>query len=312
MPGTVFHITSRTSGKEHWFDEEVRNEIVTIVATSFRQNDAQLLAYVVMTNHFHLVVRQGVTPLGRIMQPINRRIAIKVQRHLARTGHIFERPYRERPCADPEYLRNVIVYTHLNPVRASLCSDPTEYRWSSHHVYARVPMPAFNAHVIRPELTPAVDLFADDKRRTNVRVQSGYERFVKWRRQCDLLAEDVAKPQGPVCAEGDAYWALHFERAMASTPASTSEHFRPDLRDLVRQSLREMSPTLTLEHLRLRLGGAMIVSARRTIIKRALLAGFRGADIARYLNVSDTTVSRVGMSLPPRARQSSPKLILHA
>jgi REP element-mobilizing transposase RayT len=299
MPGMVFHVTSRTNGKEHWFDEQVRSEIVSIFATCFRQSDAQLLAYVVMTNHFHLIVRQGATSLGRILQSINCRIALMVQRHLGRTGHIFERRYWERPCADPDYLRDVIVYTHLNPVRAGLCSDPGEYRWTSHHSYARLPIRAFSAHALKPELTPVLELFTDNGRHTKVRSQFGYQRFLKWRQHCDSLSEDVTRPRAPECVEGDAYWALYFGMATASPPASAAEQHRPDLRDLVRQSLREMSPALTLEHLRLRCGGAMIVSARRTIIKRAAIAGFHGADIARYLNVSETTVSRVATSLLP-------------
>jgi hypothetical protein len=250
-----------------------------------------------------LILRQGVTPLGRILQSVNCRIALKVQRHLGRTGHIFERPYWERPCADPDYLRDAIVYTHLNPVRAGLCSDPGQYGWSSHDVYVRVPTTSDpNAHAVLPQITLAVELFADRKHRTKVQVQSGYERFVKWRLHCDLLSEDVAKPRAPICADGDDYWAMHFGMKTPSSPPNTLDRHRPDLRDLVRQSLRDMSPPLTLEYLRLCFGGDMILSARRTIIKRAVLAGYRGADIARYLNVSKATVSRVARSLLPRSR----------
>ena len=302
LPGMVFHVTSRTNGKEHWFDEALRSEIVSIFATSLRHSDAQLLAYVVMTNHFHLIIRQGVTPLGRTLQSINGRIALKVQRRLGRTGHIFERPYGDRPCADPDYLRNAIVYTHLNPVRAGICSDPLEYEWSSHRTYAALPSAPRNAHAVEPHITPAMQLFAHRNHRAISRGQSCYDRFVIWRRQCDMATEELG--DGPVCIEGDEYWALHFGIGRCRT-GEAGEKQRPDLRDLVRQSLREMAPPITLEHLRLRSCTDTIVSTRRAIIKRAVLAGFPGADIARYLNVSKTTVSRIATSLIPRAGRTT-------
>jgi REP element-mobilizing transposase RayT len=300
QPGMVFHVTSRTNGKEHWFDETIRTEVVSILATCFRRSDAQLLAYVVMTNHFHLILRQGGTPLGRIMQSINTRIALCVQRYLGRTGHIFERRYRERPCADPDYLRNAIVYTHLNPVRAGFCGDVAEYRWSSHMSYMRHPLLLHDAHPNTPDLTPATEVFADATHRTSAPARSDYERFLKWRLKCDLVADDPEKPTAPRCADGDEYWALHFGGAKRVSRGLAIEKLRPDLRDLVRQTLRDVAPGLTLELLRLRSSARMIVSVRRIIVKRAVLAGFRGAHIARYLNVSEATVSVILSSLSPR------------
>src|SRR5690606_28499612 len=93
---------------------------------------AELFAYVIMPNHLHLVLRQGEEPLWRFMQPYLRRIAIQVQRTHEREGRVFERRYRDRYCADADHLRTAILYTHLNPIRAGLCSDPREYPWSSH------------------------------------------------------------------------------------------------------------------------------------------------------------------------------------
>jgi hypothetical protein len=55
-----------------------------------------------------------------------------------------------------------------------------------------------------------------------------------------------------------------------------------------------MTPPLDLRRLRLGRCSEAIVAARHAVIKRAILTGFRRIDIARYLNVSEATVSRVG------------------
>src|SRR5687768_3789144 len=130
LPGTAFHVTTRALNREKFFNAKIRDRIVDILADCLPRTDTHLLAFVIMTNHLHLVVRQGVAPLGLLMQLVKRRVALMVQRELGRTGPIFDRRYFANPCSDPDHLRSAIAYTHRNPLTAKLCKDACDYRWS--------------------------------------------------------------------------------------------------------------------------------------------------------------------------------------
>src|SRR5262245_51346429 len=93
QPGAAFHITARTNGKEHWLDERIRDELVDILSTTMSRCDAHLIAYALMSNHFHLVIWQGAMTLGQVMQPIMRKLALRIKRKLDRGGRFMERRF---------------------------------------------------------------------------------------------------------------------------------------------------------------------------------------------------------------------------
>src|SRR5688572_8412211 len=134
-PNGIFHITARTQGRQHWFDEPVRDAICAAIEIALRRTDAKLRGCVVMSNHLHLLVQQGELPLCAFMQPLLCRIALAVRRKYNLTGHIFERRFWERLCSDTVYLATLLDYIHHNPVRAELCASPRDWRWSSFGVY---------------------------------------------------------------------------------------------------------------------------------------------------------------------------------
>ncbi len=289
LPGAAFHLTSRTNDKQHWFDADVRSAIVHIVAHTLKRTDAQLIGYAIMSNHFHFIVRQGVAPLARLMQPICRRTALHVRRKLARDGHIFARPFFDKPCANADHLRQALYYAHRNPVEAGMCMQATDYAWSSHHAYAGTVATCQAEHALPAlRLTPMPDLFACTADATAEDMYAGYMRFSRWREECDQLPEGVPRPPGPVFPWGDVCWAQRF-RPMPLV----GDRYVPDLRDLVLQGLRELAPETPLEVLRLRRGGRAMTAVRWEIIARAIAAGHRAVAIARFLNVSETTISRV-------------------
>jgi hypothetical protein len=262
----------------------MRDQIVSIIASSVPRSDALLLAYVVMTNHLHLVLRQGINPLAQFMHPVCRRTALAVQSATGRKGHILERPFRDKPCLDP---------AHLNPCRANICDDPALYRWSSHLAYCSSSQAAQYAGSANELLiAPLVELFASDTHDSADALHKDYERYVAWRQECDRLPKGALKPPSPPVLCGDA----HFERLFgwsAEQVVPPKGARKPDLRDLVLATIRELDPRLDLELLRVRRYGRSAAAIRTIIIKRAILAGFRVVQIARFLNVSETTVSKV-------------------
>ena len=151
LPGTIFHLTARTQGREHWFDAPMRDFICEAMAIVQPQTDAKLKAFVVMSNHLHVVLRQGRAPLAAFMQPLLCRVALAVKRKHGVDGHVFSRAYWDGACTDEAQLRATIEYIHHNPVRAGLCTSALEWRWSSCRCY-------LHPHRYwRPAIEPAFD-----------------------------------------------------------------------------------------------------------------------------------------------------------
>ena len=90
-------------------------------------------AYVLMTNHIHLLItsetEQGI---AKMMQAMGRRYVQYINRSYRRTGSLWEGRYKSSLVQAEAYLLTCMRYIELNPVRAGMVNDPSQYRWSSY------------------------------------------------------------------------------------------------------------------------------------------------------------------------------------
>jgi putative transposase len=94
-------------------------------------------AYVLMTNHVHLLVTPAAPDaLPRTMQSLGRRYVRQVNRLYQRTGTLWEGRYRAAPIDSDEYFFSCCRYIELNPVRAGMARHPRDYVWSSYRAHA--------------------------------------------------------------------------------------------------------------------------------------------------------------------------------
>lgn len=94
--------------------------------------DCRIHAYVLMTNHVHLLVTPGaVGMVGRMMQTVGRRYVRYVNDSLGRTGTLWEGRYKSSLVDSESYLLECYRYIELNPVRAAMVAAAQDYRWSS-------------------------------------------------------------------------------------------------------------------------------------------------------------------------------------
>ncbi len=114
---------------------EDRVVLNSIVGETLARSQARVHAFCWMTNHLHALVQISDIPLAPIMQRIAMRYARYRHRRLDTTGHLFERRYGARFINDDAYFLTVLRYIHLNPCKANLVVDPTDYPWSSHGAY---------------------------------------------------------------------------------------------------------------------------------------------------------------------------------
>jgi len=136
QPGGFYHVTLRGNHQRDIFHtDNDRMLLNTIVARVLPIFDTRLHGYCWMTNHIHLLIQVGARPLANPMRDIAAGFARAMQRKCETTGHFFERRYHATLVDADAYLLELIRYIHLNPVRAGLAPDASNYRWTSHHVY---------------------------------------------------------------------------------------------------------------------------------------------------------------------------------
>ncbi len=94
-------------------------------------------AYVLMTNHVHLLVTPETrASISRMMQYVGRRYVPYVNRAHGRSGTLWEGRFKGAPIDGEAYLLACSRYIELNPVRAGMVARPADYRWSSYRANA--------------------------------------------------------------------------------------------------------------------------------------------------------------------------------
>ena len=133
IPGAVYHVYCRTARGEMVFSDHTEAaEFVDTVADVKRLHGFFVLAWCLLGNHYHLVVRTRDTPLWRSMARIQCRIARGHNRRRRVLGRLWQSRYKARVVRDEDSYRQLLAYVHLNPVAAGLVEDPSAYRWSGH------------------------------------------------------------------------------------------------------------------------------------------------------------------------------------
>lgn len=132
MFGATYHVITRGNNRLPIFFEEPDFLLyLNLLKESVKRFEPQVHGYCLMTNHVHLLVQVGSIPIDKIMHNINFRYASSMNKKLTRVRHFFQGHYKAQPVKSWHYLQRLIRYIHLNPVKAFMVSDPSDYRWSS-------------------------------------------------------------------------------------------------------------------------------------------------------------------------------------
>lgn len=133
FPDGVYHVTSRGDRQEPIFiDDRDRVTLIQILGQAMARFDAAAIAYCLMGNHYHLVLRTRRANLSQAMRHINGVYAQAFNRRRGLVGHLFQGRFKSIHVDRDAYLKEVCRYTELNPVRAGLVEAPGDWRWSSY------------------------------------------------------------------------------------------------------------------------------------------------------------------------------------
>ncbi|MDE2512164.1 MAG: transposase [Elusimicrobia bacterium] len=124
-------------GRTVFQDDEDRRFFLRTLKQVSEESSACLLAYCLMSNHFHLAIRIESVPLSLIMQRVLTSHSLTFNQKYDRTGHLFQARYKAVLCADTAQFTALIRYIHMNPVRAGITTKPALWPWSSYTDYLR-------------------------------------------------------------------------------------------------------------------------------------------------------------------------------
>jgi len=142
LPGGYYHVILRGNARQDiFFDEDDRQRWQCCIQKGIERHGHRVHVYCWMTNHVHLAIQAGTDPLSGFMTFLASQYARSTNRKMGRSGHLFERRYRAILVQEDSYLKELVRYIHLNPLRASMVSDLTDYPWSSHDAYLGGPCP---------------------------------------------------------------------------------------------------------------------------------------------------------------------------
>jgi putative transposase len=134
LAGVPQHVVQRGINREPcFFAEEDYHSYLHWLEKAAADWHCALHAYVLMTNHVHLLVTpETETGIAKLMQAVGRRYVQYINRSYKRTGSLWEGRYKSSVIQAETYLLTCMRYIELNPVRADMVQDPSQYRWSSY------------------------------------------------------------------------------------------------------------------------------------------------------------------------------------
>src|ERR1043166_3252315 len=143
-PGAAYHVMARgNQGRAIFKDDQDRKRFLETLAESCEKTGWHIHAYVMMANHYHLLVETPEANLVAGMKWLQGTYTQRYNRRHQVFGHLFQGHYKAIlvEVEDANYLQFVSTYIHLNPARAGLIRIGQQklksYRWSSYPWYVR-------------------------------------------------------------------------------------------------------------------------------------------------------------------------------
>jgi len=250
-------------------DDWDRNRFLILLDQAVDRFNWLCHTYCLMDNHYHLVVETVDGNLSRGMRHLNGVYTQSFNRRHKRVGHIFQGRFKSILVERDSYLLALCRYVVLNPVRGGMVKDPGQYRWSSYRATAGLTK--------RPSFL-TIDWILQQFGKKRAEAQRRYRQFV-------ASGMGEPSPWGQLKAQ-----CILGGREFIESFAPTLQE-RSDLTEIPKRERFASRPPLD------QLFGNMTARSRaerNKAIRRAHLEyGYTLTEIARYVGIHCTTVSRI-------------------
>jgi putative transposase len=219
VPNTPQHIIQRGNNRQACFyaDEDYQFYLEWLKFHADKLG-VEVHAYVLMTNHVHLLVSTEKTDaIGALMKALGQRYVQYINKTYKRSGTLWEGRFRSCPIEAEAYLLACQRYIELNPVRANMLAHPAEYKWSSYMANAQG---AANV-VIKPHLL--YNALGENA----VKRQAAYRELFRY--ELDIgLVDEIRKATNSNYALGNEVFVKQVEAALGRR-ASQGKSGRPKI-----------------------------------------------------------------------------------
>ena len=134
LPGQPQHVIQRGNNRQNIFAaEEDYQFYLEKLTDAAERSGCDIHAYVLMTNHVHLLVTPYCSfGVSKMMQSLGRNYVQYFNHQYKRSGTLWEGRFKSCLVESEEYLLECYRYIELNPVRAAMVNSPADYKWSSY------------------------------------------------------------------------------------------------------------------------------------------------------------------------------------
>lgn len=137
-PGALHHIIVRgIERKKIFYTDSDRDNFVERLGKILLETQTTCFAWALIPNHFHLLLRTGLTPIATVMRRLLTGYAVNFNHRHRRHGQLFQNRYKSILCQEDTYLLELVRYIHLNPLRANIVNELKaldKYPYSGHGV----------------------------------------------------------------------------------------------------------------------------------------------------------------------------------
>jgi REP element-mobilizing transposase RayT len=177
--GALYHVTARGNERgKIFFTKTDYRKFKEYLADAQIKYGFVIHCYVLMTNHYHILIETSDKNLSKIMHYLNSSYTTYVNIKRKRSGHLFQGRYKAILVDRDSYLLELSRYMHLNPVRAKMVERPEEYPYSSYDAYI-----SGNDELV--SVAPVLSTFSKD----TVAARGKYRAFVE-----SALSEGMESP----------------------------------------------------------------------------------------------------------------------
>ena len=141
--GLIHHVTGHSIPARAAFDDDLaRQRFLELLARTVERRGWVVLAYCLLSTHYHLLVRTSMPNLGVGMQWIHGRHAQLTNLRHGAIGPLWRGRYHNAVVVTGAHVVHAAAYIDANPVDAGLCERPEDWRWSSYRAHVGLAPPA--------------------------------------------------------------------------------------------------------------------------------------------------------------------------